>query len=163
MSANPESNEATPQASTPPPAPTIAEPRSDEEWSAYYHLRWRVLRQPWGQPLGSEKDALEQEAIHLLACDPIGQAVGVGRLHLNHPGEAQIRFMAVAEPARGLGLGSALLRELEHRARDRGAKVIVLEARDTARPFYARHGYAVVGKGKTLFGTVTHHRMQKMI
>lgn len=139
----------------------IAEPASEAQWSAYYDLRWRILRAPWGQPPGSERDDLEAGAFHLLACDAAGAALGVGRLHFNGPGEAQVRFMAVAEHARGRGVGSALLRRLEEAAWARGATVIVLEARDTAVPFYQRHGYAVVGEGKTLFGTVRHCRMRK--
>lgn len=39
----------------------ICEP-SDENFEEYYYLRWKVLRKPWNQPIGSEKDELEKTA-----------------------------------------------------------------------------------------------------
>jgi len=141
----------------------IGEPQSAEQWAAYYDLRWRILREPWGQPRGSERDEIEHQSLHLLAADADARVLGVGRLHFNTTQEAQVRFMAVAEAAQGRGIGSALLRELEKRARERGATALVLEARDVAVPFYLRHGYAVTGEGKTLFGVILHRRMRKNI
>jgi len=41
----------------------IRSPKTDKEWVEYYDLRYRVLRQPWNQPIGSERnegDASEQ-------------------------------------------------------------------------------------------------------
>ena len=35
---------------------------SQDEWDAYFRLRWECLREPWGQPLGSERDELEEQA-----------------------------------------------------------------------------------------------------
>ena len=37
-------------------------PQSAEEFAAYYELRWRVLREPWSLPRGSERDELEGSA-----------------------------------------------------------------------------------------------------
>ena len=34
-------------------------PETAEEFDAYYNLRWMVLRAPWNQPTGSEKDEYE--------------------------------------------------------------------------------------------------------
>ena len=31
-------------------------PNTDLEFEAYYELRWRVLRKPWGQARGTEHD-----------------------------------------------------------------------------------------------------------
>jgi predicted GNAT family N-acyltransferase len=39
----------------------------------------------------------------------------------------------------------------------------VLNARDNVTEFYARHGYAVVGEAETLFGTIRHVRMAKIL
>jgi GNAT superfamily N-acetyltransferase len=139
----------------------LYEPQTEPEWSLYYDLRWRVLRAPWEQPRGSERDERDPESIHLLALDPVGNAVGAGRLHFNSPSEAQVRFMAVEEHQRGKGIGSVILRELERRAWARGASLVVLDARDSAVGFYARHGYEVLGAGLTLFGSVNHQRMRK--
>jgi len=39
----------------------------------------------------------------------------------------------------------------------------VLNARDSATEFYAKHGYAVVGEAETVFGTIRHVRMAKSL
>ncbi len=64
-------------------------PRSPSEWEAYFDLRWRILRQPWGQPRGSERDSEDDSAFHLLLMDAAGKALACGRLHLTALGEAQ--------------------------------------------------------------------------
>ncbi len=33
----------------------IRSPKTELEWVNYYDLRYRILRQPWNQPIGSEK------------------------------------------------------------------------------------------------------------
>lgn len=133
------------------------------EWDRYYDLRWRELRAPWDQPPGSEKDDREAHAFHAVLWDPAGAPVAIGRVHLNSPEEAQIRFMAVDQAWRHKGLGSRVLRELECRALQLGARAIVLNSRAEAQPFYQRHGYEVAGEATTLFGTIPHVRMRKVL
>ncbi len=137
------------------------EPRGEEEFLAYYDLRWRILRKPWGQPQGSERDGLEEYSIHLMVCTEHGQPLGVGRLHFNTPATARIRYMAVEGGHRGHGIGSWLLRELENRGKAQGARTVVLDAREFAAGFYRRHGYRNVARGPTLFGVIRHVRMGK--
>ena len=72
----------------------IREPQNKEEWDKYYHLRWKVLRQPWNQPLGTERDTLEDQAKHFAAFEE-ANIIGVGRLDHVDFGVCQIRFMAV--------------------------------------------------------------------
>ncbi len=43
----------------------ICKPLTKEEFKKYYDLRWKVLRKPWKQPKGSEKDEREKESIPL--------------------------------------------------------------------------------------------------
>ena len=136
-------------------------PASAGEWENYYDLRWRILREPWHQPRGSEKDDREAESEHVMIVDPDRRVLAVGRLHLNSPAEAQVRFMAVVPEAQGRGLGGAILRELERRARTAGATSIVLNARDDAQHFYQRHGFVVTGPAPTMFDVVKHVRMRK--
>src|SRR5436190_7709138 len=116
----------------------LRSPTSPSDWETYFDLRWRLLRQPWGQPRGSERDPLENSAFHLLLLDVTGNAVGCGRLHFNAPEEAQVRYMAVAEEVRGRNYGSRILEGLEAEARNRGAHKIVLNSRENARDFYLR-------------------------
>jgi N-acetylglutamate synthase-like GNAT family acetyltransferase len=139
---------------------SLREPVTSEDFEQYYALRWKVLREPWDQPRESEKDEFEADAIHLMAWAD-DALVGVGRLHFNSSTEAQVRYMAVHEDRRNRGVGAEILRELEKRAAERGAKSIVLNARDRAVHFYEQHGYRIIGKASSLFGSVDHFAMQK--
>ena len=143
------------------PAMSPVSPRSAAEWNDYFDLRWRVLRAPWQQPRGSEKDDREDGSEHLMIVGKDSRPLAVGRLHFNTTAEAQVRFMAVDPAARGHGLGATILQELERRARAAGATSIVLNSRDDARPFYQKHGFAVVGPAPTMFDAIKHVRMQK--
>ena len=136
-------------------------PQSAAEWDDYFDLRWRVLRAPWDQPRGSEKDDREAESEHLMIVGKDSRPLAIGRLHFNTPAEAQVRFMAVDPSIQGRGLGSAILQEFERRARAAGAISIVLNARDDAQRFYQKHGFAVVGPAPTIFDAVKHVRMRK--
>ncbi len=140
----------------------ITEPKTKEDFDKYYDLRWRILRKPWGQPEGSEKDDLEDESIHLMACSGDG-VCGVARAHFNSPGEAQIRYMAVDEPYRGKGIGSKLLAELETRIKQKGGRQVTLNAREIAVGFYEEHGYEMITKAHTLYGTIEHFKMRKRL
>jgi predicted GNAT family N-acyltransferase len=143
------------------PAMSPVSPQSEAEWEEYFDLRWRVLRAPWQQPRGSEKDDQETESDHLMIVGKDSLPLAIGRLHFNNPAEAQIRFMAVDPAAQGRGLGSVILQECERRARAAGATSIVLNARDDAQRFYQKHGFAVIGPAPTIFDAVKHVRMRK--
>ena len=39
----------------------IIEPKTKEDWDAYYQLRYEVLRKPWNQPAVSTKDEAEEK------------------------------------------------------------------------------------------------------
>ncbi len=69
----------------------LRSPASPSDWDTYFDLRWRILRAPWGQPRGSERDSAEESAFHLLLLDHAGKAVACGRLHLNNSDDAQVR------------------------------------------------------------------------
>jgi ribosomal protein S18 acetylase RimI-like enzyme len=139
----------------------LVSPADEAELERYFDLRWRVLRAPWQQPPGSERDDREAESIHLMVRSSEGEALAVGRLHLNTPTEAQVRFMAVDPLAQSRGLGSMVLQALEERARKAGARHVVLNARASAQRFYEQHGYRVEGPAERLFGGVDHWRMRK--
>ena len=139
---------------------SLREPRSAADFASYYDLRWRILREPWTQSKETARDEHEDAALHLTAWTQETLA-GVGRLHFNSPEEAQIRYMAVDPNFARRGVGSAILRELEARARTAGVHRIVLNAREAAVPFYRRHGYLLSGKSDTLFGSIDHWFMTK--
>jgi predicted GNAT family N-acyltransferase len=141
----------------------IRPPATESEFEAYYTMRWKILREPWDQPLGSEKDEFEHEAIHLAAWNDAGQLVGVGRLHSIGRACGQIRYMAVDRTQRSHGVGQAILHELENRAIGSGINQIKLNSRQDAVPFYERNGYQVLGSAHTLFGTIPHFEMRKLL
>jgi GNAT superfamily N-acetyltransferase len=145
--------------------PLIAAPHTPTDWAAYYQLRYAVLRQPWGQPEGSERaeDDAAPTTTHALLLAPDGQALGVGRLHPSSAQQGQVRFMAVHPAAQGQGVGRQVLEYLEEAARLQGLTEIVLHAREQAVPFYQRLGYSVVAPSHTLFGSVPHFLMQKQL
>jgi predicted GNAT family N-acyltransferase len=141
----------------------IRTPVTESEFEAYYALRWRILRAPWNQPPGSEKDEFESEAIHLAAWDNTGRLVGVGRLHRIVGNSGQIRYMAVDPEERGHGVGRAILCELEGRAIKSEIEEIKLNSRRDAVPFYEKNGYQVLGPAPTLFGAIPHFEMWRRL
>lgn len=54
-----------------------------------------------------------------------------------------LRSLAVRDDCRGSGVGAALVQALEAQARERGLRQLLLLT-ETAQPFFARRGYAVV-------------------
>src|SRR5437867_12491521 len=142
---------------------TLRSPASPSEWEAYFDLRWRILREPWDQPRGSECDPEDKSAFHLLLMDAAGKALACGRLHLTALGGAQLRYMAVDEHARGCGYGGRILEALEAEARGHGAPKIVLNARDNAVEFYRKRGYGTIGDAETLFDVIRHVRMVMLL
>lgn len=141
----------------------LIEPTTDSEFAGYYDLRWRELRAPWNQPRGSERDNLESVARHVAAIDTSGSVIGVGRLHFNDALNAQIRYMATAASHCGHGVGSAIIHRLETIAAGDGARLILINARINAVPFYAKNGYEIIGDGDLLFDTIAHKRMHKLL
>jgi N-acetylglutamate synthase-like GNAT family acetyltransferase len=138
----------------------LREPRTKEELDLYYDLRWRVLREPWTNARDSGRDEHEDEAFHLTAWDD-SKLVGTGRLHFNSPEEAQVRCMAVEEDHQSSGIGSLILQALEQRAKADGASRVVLNARESAVPFYRKHGYQQMDQTGTLFDSIPHWLMRK--
>ena len=133
---------------TPGEEPVLRSPSSPADWDAYFDLRWRILRAPWDQPRGSERDSEDKSAFHLLLIDPAGTALACGRFHQLSPGEAQIRYMAVAENARGCGYGRRILDGLEAEAWVQGVRKIVLNSREDVTEFCRKRGYQVIGEPK---------------
>lgn len=137
-------------------------PQTPQDWQDYYQLRYQVLRAPWGQPPGSERDELEADSAHRLVRDQHGAVVAVGRLHRLSDGWAQVRYMAVAESARGQGLGAMVLNALEQQAVSWQCAGITLNAREHAIGFYSRLGYQTGCQLEPLFG-IAHQQMTRAL
>jgi predicted GNAT family N-acyltransferase len=143
----------------------IKSPENEVEWNGYFELRWLVLRSPWKQPKGTEKDNIEFEknTFHAMAYSQNNEIVGVARLNLLPNNDAQVRFMAVANNQQGKGVGSKLLEYLEKIAKAKGAKTIILQAREPAIDFYKKHHYQIEEKTFLLYNQIQHFLMVKII
>lgn len=139
----------------------IIEPQTKEQFEAYYLLRYEVLRKPWNQPHGSERDGHENECIHFMAVDKDHNPIGVCRLQFNTDKEAQLRYMGVNENTQGLGVGRKLILHAEERARQEGAERLILQAREIAVDFYKKCGYRLVEKSYLMWGSIQHYLMAK--
>ncbi len=137
-------------------------PSSEAEFQGYFHFRWRYLRGPWGQPPGSERDEMDQDAFHVLAMVN-GRIVGVGRIHGLDAATGQIRYMAVSEELRNKGIGRRILAALEDHAEKEHWRRIVMHAREEAVGFYAHAGYRLIRPTHRLFGAIQHYYMEKDI
>lgn len=139
----------------------VIEPRTPAELEQYYLLRWETLRRPWGKPRGSELDEQENTSIHAMLVDDDNQALAVGRLQFNSPEEGQVRFMGVRSDQQGKGLGNHIMSYLENKAAEKGAKRMVLQAREKAVSFYLRNGYRIKERTFLLWDEIQHYLMEK--
>lgn len=141
----------------------VTEPDSSEQFEKIYELRFAVLREPWNQPRGSERDDSEKHSIHAVIENETGECIATGRLQFNSEDEAQIRYMAVDDRYRGKKLGKLILEFLEAKAKSKSCKRIVLQARENAVEFYSRMGYITEEKTFLLFDSIQHYRMSKQL
>ena len=132
----------------------------------YFTLRRLVLKRFHQLPPGAERDDLDLPGAgsqHVTVRNAAGELVGGARLHLNSPAEAQIRYLAVSERCQGQGVGRILVERLEALARQRGARTVMLVARNAVVVFYERLGYQVRGKVPEIFDPAEHVRMEKVL
>ncbi|OOE38742.1 GNAT family N-acetyltransferase [Salinivibrio kushneri] len=139
----------------------IVTPRTEQELERYYDFRYRMLREPWHAPRGSERDAYDGNACHRMIVDSDDDPVAIGRLYLTPDNDGQIRYMAVSPDFRNRGLGALILMALESLARQEGAKRLVCSAREEAVSFYAQHDFVRQGDLSDERGPIRHQQMVK--
>lgn len=115
------------------------------ELAEVMRIRHEVFVAEQAVPVELERDEWDEGAEHFLATLD-GRPAGTVRLVVEHPGEAHLGRLAVLPPARGSGLGAALVRAVEERGRDRSLVSVVLSAQTQALSFYARLGYTAEGE-----------------
>ena len=93
-----------------------------------------------------EWDAADQTALHAVAYNGLGQAIGTARLLVDTNRTAKIGRMAVKRSLRGSGVGNSLLRSLMDCAAKRGYPELVLHAQRSAQGFYERAGFFARGQ-----------------
>ena len=88
----------------------------------------------------------EEETFYYKVTDDEGTIIAGCILLINTWKIADLEILWVDEPYRRKGLGSALIRQAERTAREKGCELMTLGTFDfQARPLYEKHGYKVDG------------------
>ena len=140
----------------------IRSPQSPSEWVAYYDLRYRVLREPFNKPRGSERNEGDESADHFALFDG-DRILAIARLDSLSPESCQVRFVAVESDQQGKGLGYKIMRAVEEKAIQKGFAKIILHARDYAVEFYKKQDYILIGPSYKLFDILQHYEMYKSL
>lgn len=140
----------------------VKKPASEQDWDAYYDLRYRILREPLGKERGSERNEGDETGIHFTLVENT-VFIAVARLDSVDETVCQARFVAVEAHLQGKGYGRKIMTALENEARNLGYRKLILHARDYALPFYERLGYTLVGPSYKLFDVLQHFEMFKIL
>ena len=137
-------------------------PTTKEEFKAYYALRYKILREPLGQPRGTEKDDYEPISQHFMAVeDATGEIIGVVKLFKKNKETAQFSHLAVDDKFQKKGIGKMLVDFVENKSREEGYIKIGTLSRLTATKFYEKLGYAPMGITGVLFGKLQMMWLEK--
>lgn len=142
---------------------TIKTPKTRDDFKAYYALRYKVLREPWGHPKGTEKDDYEPISEHFMAVDENGDVVGVAKLYEKAEGVGHVSHFAVSPDHQHKGVGHLLLQTVEQRAQELGFTVLGTMARATATAYFERAGFHVAGIATLHLGTTHLVWMEKAL
>jgi putative acetyltransferase len=143
----------------------------EAHYSAVHHTAARdypleILR-VWSTPITPERidqylrNALPNETT--VVAEIHGRIAGFGVIieSLN-----ELRAVYVAAEFGNQGVGSALLRELERLAKERGCTALQMDSSLTAAPFYLHHGYEELGRADHTLssgGKMACVRMRKVL
>jgi GNAT superfamily N-acetyltransferase len=142
----------------------IIVPKTREEFKEYYDLRYRVLREPWGLPKGTEKDDFEPLSFHFMAVDDAnGKIVGAIKLYEKEPGVGCFSHISVDPAYQKKGIGKMLLAFIEDEARKKGYKLLRTQVRLNTTEFFEKNGYKVQGLPSHFFGTTQAVWMEKTL
>jgi predicted GNAT family N-acyltransferase len=125
-------------------------------------MRDRLLRTPLGLTWSKEDLDGEAEQLHFGLFDENQTLIACVVIKLLDEQIAKLRQMAVAEPNRAAGVGRCLVQGVEEKLRQRGVRVIQMDARKTAVGFYRKLGYKIEGEEFTQV-TIPHFRMTREI
>jgi GNAT superfamily N-acetyltransferase len=135
--------------------------QSDPEYLLSLILRYKILRIPLGLTFSKDDLAKDKNDIHIGAFD---SDVMLASLILTDHGDhtMKMRQVAVDDRHQGLGIGRQLVQYADNYAREKGYRLIHCHARDTAKSFYLKLGYKVVGDDFTEIG-IRHYYMEKLL
>jgi predicted GNAT family N-acyltransferase len=128
-------------------------------------IRYRLFYQEHNISFESIFDAGEEQALHLAVIERISDRVlAYGQIRQNSPDEFQIHQMVVLPELQGQGLGTQILQGSIAAAIERGARLLLLNARVAKAQFYQKFGFEPLGDvfPSSMTG-VPHIKMQKQI
>lgn len=128
------------------------------EYNAELELRNKVLRIPLG--LNVYDDDLSNELNHFHIGAFYNELIGVLILTPLSKSEVKMRQVAVEEELQGKGIGKMLVDFSEKVSKEKGFERIVMNARDSAVPFYEKLGYRKEGDMFTEV-TIPHFKLFK--
>jgi N-acetylglutamate synthase-like GNAT family acetyltransferase len=141
---------------------SIKIPKTREDFKAYYELRYKVLRAPWGQPKDTEKDDYEPISQHFMAIDDTnGKVVGVIKMFEKSEGVGWVSHLAIDPGYQKKGVGKLLMDTVEHAAREKGYHVIGCMSRLNTTAYFERMGFVTAGLPTQYFGTTQVLWMEK--
>jgi N-acetylglutamate synthase-like GNAT family acetyltransferase len=141
---------------------TIKTPQTRDDFKAYYELRYKVLRAPWGQPKDTEKDDYEPISQHFMAIDDAnGKVVGVIKMFEKTVGVGWVSHLAVDPGYQKKGVGRLLMDSVELAAREKGFHVIGCMSRLNTTAYFERMGFRTAGLPTHYFGTTQVLWMEK--
>lgn len=109
-------------------------------------LRTAVFVSEQGIAADLATDAADETALHAVAYNGLGQAVGTGRMVRAEPTVSQIGRLAVHRALRGSGVGAQIVQTLVQSATARGDAEVMLHAQRSAEGFYQRAGFTARGE-----------------
>jgi ribosomal protein S18 acetylase RimI-like enzyme len=131
------------------------------DYQASLVLRESVLRNPLGLTWTAEQLQGEHDSRHL-GCYLDGELAGCLVLKPIDATTVKMRQVAILPEHQGRGAGSALVAFAEEVARKAGFSVMTAHARETAVPFYRKHGYTVEGD-RFVEVTIPHYAIFKQL
>ena len=124
-------------------------------------LREEVLRKPLGLKFKIEDLQNEEDQIHLTFWDD-KKCIATAVLQPVDKDKIKLRQVAVKQEYQGQGIGSALVTLAEQIAKNENYKMIILDARLSAKEFYEKLNYSQIGKQFMKVG-LPHVKMMKLL
>jgi predicted GNAT family N-acyltransferase len=131
------------------------------EYESEVELRHLILRQSLGLSFSAE-ELLAEENSHHIGCYSDGKLVGCLVLKPITEKQIQMRQVAVDKAVQGKGIGKRMVVFSEAVAENLGFSEMILNARETAVPFYETLSYVKAGEGFTEV-TIPHWSMSKIL
>lgn len=131
------------------------------EYEQMVKLRYEIMRKPLGLDFSDEELQKEKDDI-LIGAFEDEEIIGCCLLSKINNDCTRLRQMAVQKNKQGMGIGESMMQFAENIARDRGYKILMMHARETAIGFYEKYGYKTKGD-EFIEVNIRHRIMEKSL